>query len=678
LAASVDGILGHAGAIVRVFLSYHTSDRRLAEALRTAITAARPSIDVFVDQTHLKYGHFWQPSLFQGIADADAFVILIGNRVGDWQKAEYYEAHDKKIRNPNRFVLLPVIIADTTMGPIPNLPGLTQLHWIESAAPAAPEPLARILLALDGAAAPKPLEPWRTINPYRGLSALEEQDADFFFGRENKTAEILNAVATANDKIVTLIGNSGVGKTSIVQAGVIASLKRARWPQDIEEWPRSLGDSREWVYLVMRPTDNPIGALASAFTRLWFDDPTDAKRFATSDAWRERLEARGGLSELVDATQSHYRDRGEKVPALLFLYIDQGEELYSRNPRSTINRFSAVLADGLSDKRVVVMTSLRSDFYGYLQGNEAVFPVTERIDVPPLAANELKSVLREPPRLLNVSFESEGLVDLLVNGAKEQPGALPLLADFMTELWRRMQSRGDGVLRIVEKREVLQLGEALARRADLFVEEHMKEIDIVRRLFTRLVTLHEGSEPARRRVFLDTCTPSERRIAQDLASDRWRLVVTGQEEAQGRYVEVAHEVLLREWETLKFWLDDQRSFLLWKTDVEKFYRRWISAPLLQRKDALPFGLTLTDALRWARAKPSEVDAHLRSFIVRSAEARAFGFWNSFIIFVSLVLFFPFLGVVSRLTSGLFPVVRFWRTDARVYRGCRRSFRSRPS
>ena len=384
------------------------------------------------------------------------------------------------------------------------------------------------------------MEPWRTINPYRGLSALEEEDADFFFGREKKTAEILNAVATASDNIITLIGNSGVGKTS--------------------------------------------------------------------------------------------------------------------NPRNTINRFSAILADGLSDRRVVVMTSLRSDFYGYLQANEAVFPVTERIDVPPLAANELKTVLREPPRLLNVTFESEGLVDVLVNGAKEQPGALPLLADFMTELWRRMQSRGDGVLRIVEKREVLQLGEALARRADLFVEEHMKEMDTVRRLFTRLVTLHEGSEPARRRVFLDTCTPSERGIAQELASDRWRLVVTGQEEGQGRYAEVAHEVLLREWETLKFWLDDQKSFLLWKTDVEKFYRRWIAAPRLQRKDALLFGLTLTDARRWAQAKPSEVDAHLRSFIVRSAEARAFSFWNSFIIFLGLLLFLPFLVVVSHVSTGLVPLL----------------------
>jgi hypothetical protein len=101
---------------LRVFLSYHTPDRATALALKSAVEAALPGADVFVDQTHLRYGHLWQPALFDAIARAQAFLILVSNRLGDWQKVEYYEARDRKTRD-DAFVLLPVIIADRAKGP---------------------------------------------------------------------------------------------------------------------------------------------------------------------------------------------------------------------------------------------------------------------------------------------------------------------------------------------------------------------------------------------------------------------------------------------------------------------------------------------------------------------------------------------------------------------------------
>lgn len=180
---------------MRVFLSYHTPDRATALALKQAIDTALPGADVFVDQTHLRYGHQWQPALFEAIAKAQAFLILVSNRLGDWQTVEYYEAFDRKAKD-GAFILLPVIIADRAKGPAANLPGLSQLHWIESTEPAAPEPLAQIVAALQARELEKPPEPWRAINPYRGLVALEEQDADFFFGRDGETTNIIKHVMT--------------------------------------------------------------------------------------------------------------------------------------------------------------------------------------------------------------------------------------------------------------------------------------------------------------------------------------------------------------------------------------------------------------------------------------------------------------------------------------------------
>jgi hypothetical protein len=71
-------------------------------------------------------------------------------------------------------------------------------------------------------------EPWRAINPYRGLVALEEQDADFFFGRDHETGDIIEKIIAKPGRLIALVGNSGVGKSSLVQAGVIGSLMRQR------------------------------------------------------------------------------------------------------------------------------------------------------------------------------------------------------------------------------------------------------------------------------------------------------------------------------------------------------------------------------------------------------------------------------------------------------------------
>jgi len=221
---------------LRVFLSYHTPDRPIALALKSAIETALPGADVYVDQSHLRHGHLWQPALFEAIAGARAFIVLVSNRIGDWQKVEYYEARDRKAKDDG-FVLLPLISADRSKGAAGNLPGLAQLHWIESTEPTAPEPLSKIIAALKSEAPPKQAEPWRVINPYRGLLALEEQDADFFFGRDEKTAEVLCAIAERPGNIISLIGSSGVGKSSLVQAGVISCLKRQRWPGAAKPWP---------------------------------------------------------------------------------------------------------------------------------------------------------------------------------------------------------------------------------------------------------------------------------------------------------------------------------------------------------------------------------------------------------------------------------------------------------
>jgi len=619
-------------AQLRVFLSYHTPDRAIALGLKSAIEAALRGADVFVDQTHLRYGHLWQPALTEAIAKAQAFVILVSNRDGDWQRLEYYDARDRKAKD-DAFVLLPVIIADRAKGPAANLPGLPQFHWIESTEPTAPDPLAMIVAALEARETAKPLEPWRAINPYRGLVALEEQDADFFFGRDRETAEILDKITAASGRLIALIGNSGVGKSSLVQAGVIGSLKRQRWPGGQHPWPEALSQSRAYAYLAMKPGEDPIEALMSEFAALWFPDPTDPRRVDRRREWAGRL--RGGsarLADVIKATDDHLRNELALIPPpRVLVYIDQGEELYARAPAAERKRFSEIIADGLasSPQRLIILTSQRTDYYGELQANRVLFDFTEKIDVPPLKAENIFLVLREPARVLGVGFESDNLVSYIVKSAEDQPGALPLLADLFTDLWERMRERGDATLRVSDSREIVQVGAALSRRADQFIANATDKVEAVKRLFTlRLAHVPRQGEPVRARwerdvrPGADPSNDAEWALAEELAGPDWRLTVTGEKDGKVT-AEVAHEILLKTWPTLQRWLEEEREFLIWRGELDarrKDYDKAGAAGLRQRRQALLMGLPLDTAKKWLDGRRRDIDRGDRAFIEASLQA----------------------------------------------------------
>lgn len=614
---------------MRVFLSYHTPDRAIALALKSAIEAALPGSDVFVDQTHLRHGHLWQPALFEAIGKARAFLVLVSNRLGDWQKVEYYEARDRKAKD-DAFILLPVVVADRSKGPAANLPGLAQLHWIESTEPAAPEPLAKIVAALQSRELPKPPEPWRAINPYRGLIALDEQDADFFFGRDGETCDIINHMIAKPGRMIALVGNSGVGKSSLVQAGVIGALKRQRWPGGEHAWPDTLKDSRAWAYLTMKPGEDPVAALVSEFASLWFPDATDPQRIERREAWVKLLrDGKGRLADLIEATDKQFRDvLSLTPPPRLFVYIDQGEELYARTKPEDRKRFSQIIADGLTTcpHRLVVMTSQRADYYGELQANAALFPLAKRIDVPPLGADALALVLREPAGVLGVQFESDDLIGHVVKAAEDQPGALPLLADLFTDLWERMQQRGDGVLRVSDRHEIIQVGAALSKRADQFVAKHPDREEAARRLFTlRLAHVPRQGEPVRARWEREMASGSaqpadaEWLLAEELAGPDWRLLVTGVKDGKAT-AEVAHEILLKTWGKLKGWLEAQREFLVWRGEIAARREDWEKAGKIgarQQRQALLMGYGLDTAEKWVAERRGDIEPAVVQFVEAS-------------------------------------------------------------
>ena len=133
----------------RWFLSYHSPDYALAEQLKAAIERQDPTSRVFFAPTNLRAGGFWSAQLAQEIADATAFVLLVGEGgIGGWQVLEYDEALDKRVKFPD-FPLMLVLLEGQIA---PGLPFLRRLHWIVTPDPTSEKNVARLFDALSGEA----------------------------------------------------------------------------------------------------------------------------------------------------------------------------------------------------------------------------------------------------------------------------------------------------------------------------------------------------------------------------------------------------------------------------------------------------------------------------------------------------------------------------------------------
>jgi hypothetical protein len=254
---------------VRVFLSFNSQDTAFAEAIRAGLSRLEPDAKIFFSRISLGAG-FWLPKLAEEIDQAEAFLLLIGpNGIGPWQEVEYFTAFDRHVRD-KWFALVPAIVAGAAA---PGLSFLRSLNWVESPVVTEDKLLHRLLAALKGEAVARTTPLWKLVNPYRGLEAMNEANADYFYGRTHETAAVLSALADKPSRCPILIGASGVGKSSVAQAGVLSSLKSMRWPgadgARANSWPKGLQNSRGWPALAMRPGEAPVEALAAAVTRLW-------------------------------------------------------------------------------------------------------------------------------------------------------------------------------------------------------------------------------------------------------------------------------------------------------------------------------------------------------------------------------------------------------------------------
>jgi WD40 repeat protein/serine/threonine protein kinase len=380
-------------------------------------------------------------------------------------------------------------------------------------------------------------------NPYRGLYAFEAEHRALFFGRDHAIREVLERLR--GEPFVIVAGDSGAGKSSLCRAGVIPAILDG-----------ALGDGRRWRVARMMPSAHPLQALVAATASTVRLD--EAELFA---ATRQDSAALG---------RALRRAAGDDDGVLVL--VDQLEELVTvADPDEAETVVSAIRQLAISSPSIRVLATVRGDF---LTRVAAQFGRPEEIVrgvhllLPP-GRDDLRSAVIGPARLKGVAFESDALVDELVDAGARTEGGLPLLQFALAQLWNARDD-GDKIIRASTLAAIGGVGGALARHADEVIARLLPaQREAARRVLLRLVTV-EGTRA--RRAESDLVDGDSARAALD-ALVRGRLLVA-REGDDGTAYEVAHEALIQNWTALRDWHEQSREARVVLDRVERAAIEW--------------------------------------------------------------------------------------------------------
>jgi hypothetical protein len=200
---------------------------------------------------------------------------------------------------------------------------------------------------------------------FPGLRPFRPEEKILFFGREEQTDELLGRLE--NTRFLAVIGLSGTGKSSLVQAGLVPALERGHLAESGSRWRTA----------IMKPGLDPLKGLAAALNH------TLGEHESRDTALRS------GRLGLIEASRI-----GRGASENLLLVVDQFEELFRFQRDRAARAYEATEFVGLllaaareyvRDYRVYVVVTMRSDYLGEC----ARFPGLVQASVEPFGNLEI-------------------------------------------------------------------------------------------------------------------------------------------------------------------------------------------------------------------------------------------------------------------------------------------------
>jgi hypothetical protein len=598
-------------AVTAIFISHSSRDNDAAAEIK-AWLAAQNFEEVFLDfnkDTGLGAGRNWERELYEKIERCQAMIVVV---TPAWLASKWCFAEFTNAQGQGKAVFPIILTPDDVKVIGPELTSIQSSLWD---APGQ-EHLRRRLLEVAGELARGyRFDPRRP--PWPGILSYDVEDAAVFFGRDpeiRRGIELLESRRVqGGPRLLLIAGASGSGKSSLLKAGILPYLKR---------------EERNWLVLPpFRPGAAPLTSLAKML----------AEAAKQPESWpdiRDHLlgpEGGEALAAVFGTLQV-----GAAREATILLSIDQLEEVWTASDDVERKSFLEVLRTlGERSRSVTALTivTIRSDLLGSVLKQGGLDWGHETYALGAIPYDRLPSVITGPARVASIGME-QGLCERILRDV-ESPEILPLLAFALRELNDRFGS--DKRLQIVEYEALgdpaaglSPLDNAVRRAAEetlAGLRPTQEELDALKTAFvTGLVRIRDDGVFVRRQARRNDLPPAAGRLLD--AFTRARLLTAARDEsgqdAGESLLEIAHEALFKAWPQLHRWLEEERGFLVWKSELERALAEWIAAPPGQKSSALLHGLRLARASEWLRNRRSALSPAEITFISssrRRAEAR---------------------------------------------------------
>jgi hypothetical protein len=441
----------------------------------------------------------------------------------------------------------------------------------------------------------------KNTNPFPGLRPFREDEEYLFFGRENQVDAMVDKLAAT--RFLAVVGTSGSGKSSLVNCGLRPALHGGLMARA----------GTAWRMAQFRPGSNPMRAMARALAE-------DGVLFSDYQA--------GGLTlaEIVDTTLRMSKlglidiyeqaQLGEDVN--LLVVVDQFEEMFryrqfgqqqsvtgvSEEAAAFVNLLLAVKEQ--TRYPIYVVLTMRSDFLG----DCTQFPgLAEAINagqylVPRMTRDERRAAISGPVGVGGAEIFPV-LLTRLVNDVGDNPDQLSILQHALNRTWNQWERSGDkGPLDLPHYEAIGTMAHALDQHAERAYAEltTARQQQICEKLFKALTDKATDPRGVRRPTTLGTlcaladATPAEVTQVIDVfrqPSRSFLMPPAGDSLEAETVIDISHESLMRVWERLKTWADEEAQ-------SAHIYKRLAETAVLhgQRKAGLWNDPDLQVALDW--------------------------------------------------------------------------------